>query len=232
MALRKSAAVAGAKKKQAPSLEGTLSARNVTADRIVAAATRLFADKGFDGTSVKDISDTAGVNIAAINYHFGTKDSLCRHIIDQFGSERLDLARKTLQAPRNADDFKVRLEIFLRQTLEAMIRQTDIVRLVQQELDKPDSRCSVLFRNTFMKHTQTLVEFFEHARKNGIVAADVEPFSASAFLMSHIFHQTRNDAVLKKFSGHSLSDEKYRNRWILQTLRIFTDGVIAKDRGA
>lgn len=228
MALRKRASAPDKKKKQAVSLGQKTPAPGDTAERIVSTATRLFADKGYDGTSVKDISDAAGVNIAAINYHFVSKDNLCRHIIEQFGTERLDLARRTLQVPRNTDDFKVRLEIFLRQTLEAMIRQTDLVRLIQQELDKSESRCSDVFRNTFQQHAQTLVEFFDHARKSGIVAADVEPFFAAAFLMSHIVHQTRSDRVLKRFSGFSLSDEKYRNRWIQQTLRIFTDGILVQ----
>jgi AcrR family transcriptional regulator len=228
MALKKRPSAPGIKKPRAIYLRQKPPAQSDTADRIVSAATRLFADKGYDGTSVKDISDAAGVNIAAVNYHFVSKDNLCRHIIEQFGTERLDLARRTLQTPRNADDFRVRLEIFLRQTLEAMLRQTDIVRLIQQELDKSESRCSDVFRNTFQKHAQTLVEFFDHARKDGIVAADVDPFFAASTVMSNIVHQTRSDRILRKFSGRSLSDEKYRNRWIQQTLRIFTDGIIAK----
>ena len=199
-----------------------------TAGRIVSAATRLFADKGYDGTSVKDICDAAGVNIAAINYHFVSKDNLCRHIIEQFAAENLDSARRTLQASRTADDFKVRLEVFLRQTIETMIRQKDIVRLIQQELDKPESRCSNLLRDTFVKHTQTLTEFFDQARKNGIGSPEVEPPFAASFLMSHIAQQTRIDGVFRKAAGYSLSDEKYRTRWIQQTIRLLTGGLLVK----
>lgn len=39
-------------------------------------AEKLFAEKGFDGTSVRDISEEAGVNLAMISYYFGSKEKL------------------------------------------------------------------------------------------------------------------------------------------------------------
>lgn len=44
--------------------------------RLLEAAERLFAEKGFDGTSIRDITSSAGCNLAAVNYHFGNKDNL------------------------------------------------------------------------------------------------------------------------------------------------------------
>jgi AcrR family transcriptional regulator len=204
------------------------SAHEDTASRILSTATRLFAAQGYDGTSTKDICETAGVNIAALHYHFGSKENLYHHIIEQFATERLDFARKTLQPPQNIDDFKVRLELFLRQTLETMIRQKDILRLIQRDIEMSDSKSKRMYLNTLLKHAEKLWEFFDLATKKGIVAADVKPSFAAAFLMSNVIHQTRNDKMVKEFSGHSLSDETYRNDWIQQTLRIFSDGIIAK----
>jgi AcrR family transcriptional regulator len=43
---------------------------------IMEAAERLFADKGFAGTSVRDIAEVAGVNLAMISYYFGSKEKL------------------------------------------------------------------------------------------------------------------------------------------------------------
>ncbi len=199
-----------------------------TASRILSTATRLFAAQGYDGTSTKDICEGAGANIAALHYHFGSKENLYNNIIEQFATERLDFARKTLRPPQNIDEFKVRLEIFLRQTLETMIRQNDIVRLIQRDVEMSDSKSKKMYLNTLLKHAEKLWEFFDLATKKGIVAADVKPSFAAVFLMSNIIHQTRNDKMVREFSGHSLSDEKYRNDWIQQTLRIFIDGIIAK----
>ena len=44
-----------------------------THDRILDAAERLFAEHGVAGTSVRAITDQAQVNVAAVNYHFGSK---------------------------------------------------------------------------------------------------------------------------------------------------------------
>lgn len=47
-----------------------------TKSKILDVAARLFASKGFDGTSVRDIAQEAEVNIASVNYHFTSKQSL------------------------------------------------------------------------------------------------------------------------------------------------------------
>ena len=53
----------------------------VTRDRITKAAERLFAERGYDGTSVRAIVAKARVNQAAINYHFDGKDGLYREVL-------------------------------------------------------------------------------------------------------------------------------------------------------
>jgi AcrR family transcriptional regulator len=53
----------------------------VTRDRIMKAAERLFAEKGYDGTSIRAIVAKARVNQAAINYHFDGKDGLYREVL-------------------------------------------------------------------------------------------------------------------------------------------------------
>ena len=47
-----------------------------THERILSAAQKLFASKGYDATSVRDITADAGCNVASVNYHFGGKDNL------------------------------------------------------------------------------------------------------------------------------------------------------------
>ncbi|MGE0361562.1 MAG: TetR/AcrR family transcriptional regulator [Vicinamibacterales bacterium] len=47
-----------------------------TKDRILDVAERLFANRGFGATSLRDITNEAGVNLAAVNYHFGSKEEL------------------------------------------------------------------------------------------------------------------------------------------------------------
>ena len=49
---------------------------DATSDRLIQAARKLFADKGFDRASVRAITRKAGANLGAITYHFGSKDRL------------------------------------------------------------------------------------------------------------------------------------------------------------
>jgi AcrR family transcriptional regulator len=52
-----------------------------TRDRLLAAATRLFAERGFQRVTVRDVCAEAGANVAAINYHFGGKEGLYMEVL-------------------------------------------------------------------------------------------------------------------------------------------------------
>ena len=52
-----------------------------TKERILDAAERLFAAHGFGETSMRALTAAAGVNLAAANYHFGSKDGVLRAIL-------------------------------------------------------------------------------------------------------------------------------------------------------
>jgi AcrR family transcriptional regulator len=51
-----------------------------TRDRLLEVAEMLFAQKGYDAVSVREITTAAGCNLAAVNYHFGNKKSLYLHM--------------------------------------------------------------------------------------------------------------------------------------------------------
>ena len=54
-----------------------------TKERILDAAERLFADFGYRATSLRDITSEAGVNLASVNYHFGSKEALLAALLDR-----------------------------------------------------------------------------------------------------------------------------------------------------
>ncbi|PJX22944.1 hypothetical protein CAP48_12805 [Advenella sp. S44] len=53
-----------------------------TKEKITTSALTLFATRGFDATTLKDITTHANVNVAAIHYHFGNKDDLIRVVLE------------------------------------------------------------------------------------------------------------------------------------------------------
>jgi len=54
-----------------------------TKQNLIQTAGKLFAERGFDGTSIKDITEAAGANLAAINYHFRSKEALFAAVVQQ-----------------------------------------------------------------------------------------------------------------------------------------------------
>ena len=55
-----------------------------TVQRILDAAEVLFAQKGFAETSLRAITSRAGVNLAAVNYHFGSKEALIQAVFERY----------------------------------------------------------------------------------------------------------------------------------------------------
>lgn len=74
-----------------------------TKQRILAAAEELFAQHGFDGASLRQVTASAGVNLAAVNYHFGSKSQLIeeifRHRLDDINGRRLLALHKIAGRP-------------------------------------------------------------------------------------------------------------------------------------
>jgi len=58
-------------------------ALGATRERILNAAELLFVEQGFEATSLRQITSKAGANLAAVNYHFGTKEALVRDVFDR-----------------------------------------------------------------------------------------------------------------------------------------------------
>jgi AcrR family transcriptional regulator len=61
--------------------EARAEAKPSTRDAILDTAERLIAERGFFGVSVRDITDAAGLRLASVNYHFGTKDDLLKAVV-------------------------------------------------------------------------------------------------------------------------------------------------------
>ena len=75
-----------------------------TRDRLLTAATQLFAARGFDGVSVSQIAQRAGVTKALINYHFGSKLKLYLTIMTSTFSEIVERVEQLAVSTRPAPD--------------------------------------------------------------------------------------------------------------------------------
>ena len=104
-----------------PAAHGLVNGDSPTATRIAIldAAEQLFSKNGVEGTSMRDISKAAGVNLGAINYHFGTKDRLA---LEAF-ARRLQPANRERIARLNALEAAAgRRKVKLEAIIEALVR--------------------------------------------------------------------------------------------------------------
>src|SRR5262245_20723831 len=109
-----------------------------TRDRLLKAAGRLFAERVFKKVTVRDICRAARANVAAVNYHFGDKDGLCREVLRL----TIDVVRDTTEAGRKAGEGRSHVEkleryfrIFL--TRVCAPGHENLHRLIQREIDDP-----------------------------------------------------------------------------------------------
>lgn len=88
-------------------------AQSETVERILDAAEQLFAEKGFAETSLRLITSKAGVNLAAVNYHFGSKKALIQAVFSRFLGPFCASLEKELDRRQALTDHKPTLEELL-----------------------------------------------------------------------------------------------------------------------
>ena len=110
------------------SVDPTSSARGrdpeLTKTRLLDTAERLFAERGFSGTSMRAVTQGAGVSVSAANYHFGSKAALLHatlgRVIVPVNQERFErLATLELAAGDTALSLEAVLDAFLRPVIES-----------------------------------------------------------------------------------------------------------------
>jgi len=109
-----------------------------TRERILEAAARLFAEEGYRRVTVRAICRAAGVNGAAVNYHFGDKAALYREVVEA----AIDAMRGTTEESRRLgeglapeEQLHVFVRTFVRRLLEA--GHPRVQRLLQREMTEP-----------------------------------------------------------------------------------------------
>jgi len=127
-------------------------------ERILLAAGREFAEKGYEAATVRDICLAAGVNLAAVNYYFGDKRRLYIESVKHAHEERVRQVPEPHWEPGTPADRKLRE--FLGNTLERMLglgQPPWQVRLMLREVLQPTEACRELVEDYFRPHFEMLV---------------------------------------------------------------------------
>lgn len=99
---------------------------------IIETATDLFAGKGYEGTSIRDIAEKASVNLAMVNYYFGSKEKLFENIVEYKSA----LTRGLLDEILNNKELSAIEKIYavIDSYLEKLFTHRSFHRLIYQEL--------------------------------------------------------------------------------------------------
>ncbi len=117
-----------------------------TRTRIINTAERLFGEQGFQRTSLRQVTDEAGVNLAAVNYHFGSKENLYRAVlirhVQPLNEERMKLLTQAEQLS-GEQPVPVRsvLETFirplLRRAMDGSAKGLSLLKLIGRDMAAP-----------------------------------------------------------------------------------------------
>jgi AcrR family transcriptional regulator len=131
---------------------------DTTRERIADAAGEIFAERGFDGTTVRDICQRAGANIAAVNYYFGDKQRLYVEAVVRAHRWRMEQARLPEWSEGTTAETKLAdfIKTFIRRVLTGP-DDTWHTKLVMREMAHPTAACAELVQSSIRPQFEILL---------------------------------------------------------------------------
>ena len=138
-----------------------------TREQIIETALNLFAEKGFEGASIRDIAEKASVNVAMVNYYFGSKEKLFEtivenHLLHTRGILDEILSRKTLTPIE-------KIEAVIDSFIEKLFTHRIFHRLIHQELilnQREGLQCSIV--NNILPNSVIIKKLLKQVLKTAI----------------------------------------------------------------
>jgi TetR/AcrR family transcriptional regulator len=193
---------------------------------LIEAATKIFAQVGYSAATVQQIAKAAGVNVSLISYYFNGKEGLHKACIDRFGKERLLFAKQILTPPTSVEDLRTKLRLWINQYLDCHIREPEITSIIHNECLTGQPHIKEVFAETFIKIFYLLVDFFNHAKKLGIIRAEINGELAAETLFGALSHIATMDPLKKEFTGDTIANDKYRAQLIENLSQLILKGLL------
>lgn len=186
---------------------------------LIEAATPLFAEKGFNGVSVREIAGIAGVNISMISYYFGSKEGLYAAVLrEQFAV----LHRVSDIAQMDADPVK-RFELYVRGTVARYRRNPYLLKFYTSELTNPTPCFATIVKPAIQGVIRLLQEFFADGLSHHQFREGLDPTDTALALAGMINFYFLLEPATGELVDHSPERDEELIRHIMD---IFTNGVL------
>lgn len=177
----------------------------------------LIGKKGTTDVSVREIAKEAGVNIAAINYHFQSKDRMFEQMEEFFISNFND-AYKVLY--NKELDAKQRIIIWANKVMEYTLRYPGIIVIIKDKINYNDPNKMGKY---LLESTKENYEMFNYTLKSYLNIEDGELFEfCKMIIISSLVHPVSNYIEKSEFRKKFLEDYELRMKYVnylVETLR-------------
>ncbi|RLA39305.1 MAG: TetR/AcrR family transcriptional regulator [Gammaproteobacteria bacterium] len=155
--------------------------RSGAAQNILEVAGQLFARSGYDGVSINEIANEAGVSKANIFHHFKSKKGLYLAALNKACSLSAGVLEDN--AVESSDDSSDRVRHFLSSHLEVLLQQPLATRLIQRELlDGAEGNGKELAEKVFAETFEKITDLVRDVQAQGAIKSSIDA-SLLAFLM-------------------------------------------------
>ena len=206
---------------------GETRAGPATKDRILDAAEALFMEHGFEATSLRSITAAAGVNLAAVNYHFGSKEELFEAVLtrrlDPMNQRRVDLLGHLEQAaaPNGVACEKILAALFIPALELARDRErggTNFLRLLGRAYADP----APFIRQFLSEQYAVMIERFKVAFGRALPALPKRELSWRLhFMMGALSYTLAGTDALKLIAELAPGDSGASDEMLLRRLAPF-----------
>ena len=180
---------------------------------VIEAAERLFSERGFAGTSIRDIAVASGVSHPLIQHHFATKEGLYRAVLRGCGEEfsvRYPEADRAVDRPADLRDEMTRIFHFVRDRCRLM-RMVGWARLEGRDDLIPQQN----------EHRAAMIRRIEAGQRLGTIRVDIDASTLAVMLEALIFYYIENRAAVSRCRpGQTVDDAEYLD----QAIRLFQRG--------
>ena len=176
-------------------------------DHILDVAERIFSEMGFDGASTRLISGEAGVNMAMLNYYFGSKEGLFLAVFDR----KITSLQNILQNIGSDDSMTSweKIEKYVDLYSERIVSNNCFQKLLYQEMGMTKrSDVSDKIRNILMKNVSELSKILQDGIDNGEFKKDCDPQMVIATIYGTKNFIVNTPLMSSQLFGYNIQDDK------------------------